>query len=111
MHICNNNGPISVGRLSSGMHIHSPCVVQVMNYVPTAPTRIIQLAAASAPFKFAPLDVHCLYLRGIAHLAEGPNGATVRNELLATMVNQLIAVDIEIKWQDIVDAMGKRNLH
>ena len=82
-------------------------MVQIIVLVPTAPPRIIQLAAASAPFKHAPLDMHCLYLRGIAQLAEGPNGATVRDELLATMVNQLIAVDVEIKWQDIVDAMGE----
>ena len=95
-------------------HVHAshgtltcPFVLQIIVLVPTAPPRIIQLAAASAPSKHAPLDVQCLYLRGMAQLAEGPNGATVRDELLATMVNQLISVDVEIKWQDIVDAMGE----
>ena len=80
--------------------------LQIISLVPTAPPRIIQLAAASAPHKASPLDCQCLYLRALASLSEGPGGVTVRSGLLAAMVNQLISVDVEIKWQDIVDAMG-----
>ena len=94
----------------------SPChdkiqeydAVQIILLVPTAPPRLIQLAAASSPHKTAPLDVQCMYLRALASLAEGPGGATVRDGLLAAIVNQLICIDVEIKWQDIVDAIGER---
>ena len=48
-----------------------------------------------------------MYLRALAALSEGPGGVTVRSGLLAAMINQLINVDVEIKWQDIVDAMGE----
>ncbi|KAK9861288.1 hypothetical protein WJX84_002750, partial [Apatococcus fuscideae] len=81
------------------------CLRKIILLVPTAPPRLIQLAAASSPHKTAPLDVQCMYLRALASLAEGPGGATVRDGLLAAIVNQLICIDVEIKWQDIVDAM------
>lgn len=62
------------------------------------------MLASAAPHKLRDRDTQCMYLRAVFQLAEGPAGAPLREQLLCAVVEHLVSVDVEIKWQDIVDA-------
>ncbi|RMZ52724.1 hypothetical protein APUTEX25_000843, partial [Auxenochlorella protothecoides] len=49
--------------------------------------------------------VHCLYVRALLRISEGPAGGLVREALLAAVVQHLLSLDVEIRWEDIVDVM------
>jgi RNA polymerase I-specific transcription initiation factor RRN3 len=55
------------------------------------------------PHKTRDRGTQCLYLRAVLALAEGPMGAPLREGLLLGLVDHLLSLDVEIKWEDIVD--------
>lgn len=72
---------------------------QVLALVPMAPTRLLPVLAAGLPHKSRDRDAHCLALRGVFALAASPAGATIREGLLAAVVDDLLELDVEIRWQ------------
>ena len=56
--------------------------------------------------------VQCLYLAALYRIAEARSGAPIREGLLACAVEHLLTLDVEIRWEDIVDMpTGKRLEH
>lgn len=74
--------------------------------MPTAPTRLLPVLATGLPHKSRDRDVHCLALRGVFALAASPAGATIREGLLEAVVDHLLELDVEIRWQDISERPG-----
>jgi hypothetical protein len=80
----------------------------VLKLVPTAPSRLVPLLAGGIPHRLHEREVQCLYMRGALALAEAPAAAAVREGILAAAVEHLLSLDVEIRWQDIVDDEGQR---
>jgi hypothetical protein len=74
-----------------------------MQLVPTLGPQLLQLLVQNLPHKLRDRSTQCLYLRGAMALAEGPAGRPVRDGLLLGLVDHLLSIDVEIKWEDIVD--------
>ena len=71
--------------------------------VPTAPAKLLQLIVQGMPHKLRDRGTQCLYLSAVLGLAERPGGAPIRDGLLAAAVEHLLSIDVEIRWEDIVD--------
>lgn len=56
------------------------------------------------PHKLRDRSAQCLYLRAVISLSEGRAGATLREGLLMGVVEHLLTIDADIRWEDIVDA-------
>jgi RNA polymerase I-specific transcription initiation factor RRN3 len=80
-------------------------LIKVLELVPTSSQRLLPILASNFPHKLRDRTTHCLYLRGLFSLAEARSGAAVREGILASVVDHLIAVDVEIRWEDIVDVV------
>lgn len=80
-------------------------LIKVVELVPTSSQRLLPILASNFPHKLRDRTTHCLYLRGLFSLAEARSGAAVREGILASIVDHLIAVDVEIRWEDIVDVV------
>lgn len=95
-------------------HLHGRCLLplQAMQLVPTLGPQLMQLLVQNLPHKLRDRSTQCLYLRGAMALAEGPAGRPVRDGLLLGLVDHLLSIDVEIKWEDIVDVRtgGRRAL-
>lgn len=78
-------------------------LTKVLELVPTSAQRLSPLLQSNFPHKLRDRTTHCLYLRGMFTLAESKAGAGVREHILFAVVDHLINIDVEIKWEDIVD--------
>lgn len=76
---------------------------RLLTLVPTAASRVASTLLRGFPHKLRDRDAQCTYFHGLFLLAEGPAGAPVRDVLLAGVVDHMLTIDVEIKWEDIVD--------
>jgi hypothetical protein len=74
-----------------------------MALVPTLASALLPLLQQNMPHKVRDRDTQCTYLRALLHLAEAPAGLPIREALLVGVVEHLLTIDVEIRWQDIVD--------
>ncbi len=81
-------------------------MVQVLALVPTAPSRALPLVVGRLPHKTRDTNAHCVALRAAFAVAGSPAGATIRDEVLAAVVDKLLELDVEIAWQDISERPG-----
>ncbi|GAX81547.1 hypothetical protein CEUSTIGMA_g8975.t1 [Chlamydomonas eustigma] len=77
---------------------------KIIQMVPTSPTKLLQLIIQSMPHKLRDRNTQCLYLCAVLGLAERPGGGPIREGLLAAAVEHLLSIDVEIRWEDIVEA-------
>ena len=81
------------------------CLIKVLELVPTSSQRLLPLLSSNFPHKLRDRTTHCLYLRALFTLAEARAGGAVREAILALVIEHLISIDVEIRWEDIVDVM------
>ncbi|GBF88999.1 hypothetical protein Rsub_01498 [Raphidocelis subcapitata] len=74
-----------------------------LQLIPTLPTTLLPMLLQNLPHKTRDRVTQCLYLRASLALAERPVGAPLREGLLLGVVDHLLSLDVEIKWEDIVD--------
>ena len=79
--------------------------------MPLAPALLAPLLASSIPHRLKDRDTQCLYLRALFVVAAQPAAATMRDGLLGAVVDHLLSLDVEIKWQDIAERPGKSCFH
>ncbi|KXZ57030.1 hypothetical protein GPECTOR_1g930 [Gonium pectorale] len=98
------HGPWRPSDQALGVHeaLHS-VLSRVMGLVPTAPTNMLPLIVAQMPHKLRDRNTQCLYLSALFRMAEDRAGAPIREALLTAVVEHLLSLDIEIRWEDIVD--------
>lgn len=76
--------------------------------MPTAAPQLVATAASSMPHVLRDRAAHVLYVRVLARMALGRAVPTaVRAGLLAVVVEHLVALDCEIRWQDIAVTLGE----
>jgi len=80
-------------------------VKRVIEMVPSAAPRLLPLLVSNLPHKMRDRGVHCLYLRGVFAIVEGPHGYGLGDGLIPAVIAHLIDVDVDIKWEDIVEVM------
>ncbi|KAG2436969.1 hypothetical protein HXX76_006484 [Chlamydomonas incerta] len=76
---------------------------RVLGLVPTASTNILPLMVSQMPHKVRDRNTQCLYLSALFRIAEDRSGAPIREALLTAVMEHLLSLDVEIKWEDIVD--------
>ena len=77
--------------------------MQALQLVPALPPNLLSLLVQNMPHKMRDRDTQCLYLRAAFALAESPAGAPIREGLLVGVVEHLLTVDVEIRWEAIVE--------
>lgn len=50
-------------------------------------------------------EVQCIYFHAAYLLVSQPAGDTIRDSLLTDIVDHLVSIDVEIKWEDVVDRL------
>ena len=78
-------------------------LADILLLVPTAPKAMLSELSQRMPFKYATRAAPCMYFRAVYELSQTPAGDCVRDGLQAAMVDCLLNIDVEIKWQDIAD--------
>ena len=76
---------------------------KVLELVPTSAQRLSPMLQGNFPHRLRDRNTQCLYLRGVLAVAESPQGAGVREQVLYSAIEHLITIDVEIRWEDIVD--------
>lgn len=72
--------------------------------MPALPTRLLPMLIQNMPHKLRDRSTQCLFLQAIISLCEGKVGPALREGLLAGVVEHLLSLDADIRWEDIVDA-------
>eukprot|EP00850_Spirogloea_muscicola_P015330 SM000116S24251 [mRNA] locus=s116:305748:310367:+ [translate_table: standard] len=75
---------------------------QVMELVPTATLRLQPIVLQHMPHRRLEKEFLCLYLESMFRLAETCSCTPLREQLLAAIIDRLIEIDVEIRWEDIV---------
>jgi RNA polymerase I-specific transcription initiation factor RRN3 len=75
----------------------------MLTLVPTAPASLLPLVVQHMPHKLRDRNTQCLFLTAVFAMAEAPAGRPIRDSLLAAAVEHLLSLDVDIKWEDIVD--------
>lgn len=78
---------------------------RVLELVPTAIPRLMPILVSNMPHKMRDRGTHCLYFRGMFAVAESQPNSGLSDGLLPPIVSHLIDVDVDIKWEDIVEIM------
>lgn len=73
--------------------------LQALQLVPTLPPNLLSLLVQNMPHKTRDRPTQCLYLRAAFALAESAQGAPLREGLLLGVVEHLLTVDVEIRWE------------
>lgn len=76
---------------------------RVLQLVPTASGSLVPLVVQHMPHRMRDTATQCLYLRCALAIAEAPTGVAIRDGLLGAIVEHLLSIDVEIKWEDIAD--------
>lgn len=77
--------------------------MQIMTLVPAAPGGLLSLVVQHMPHKLRDRHTQCMFLSAVYAVAESPAGRPIRDSLLAACVEHLLTIDVDIKWEDIVD--------
>ena len=86
--------------------LRESCVIQVMHLVPVSNRLLIPILVRGLPNKVHTRDTLCTYLRALLRVAELPRAVAIRDDILAAVVQHLISLDVEIRWQDISFSLG-----
>lgn len=93
-------------QLTHPWHCHTlrTTVAQAVQLVPALPTRLLPMLLHNMPHKLRDRSSQCLFMRAVLCLAEGRVGPALREGLLAGVVEHLLGIDADIKWEEVVDA-------
>lgn len=72
--------------------------------VPTTASRLLPVLLHKLPHKRTDKEFQCLYLEGMFRLAESAAGEALRDRILVAAVDRLIDIDVEIRWEDILES-------
>ncbi|KAG2498036.1 hypothetical protein HYH03_003797 [Edaphochlamys debaryana] len=98
------HGPWRPSEAALGVHASLLGVLsRLLGLIPTAATNMLPLVVAQMPHKLRDRNTQCLYLSALFRIAEDRAGAPIREALLTAAVEHLLSLDVEIKWEDIVD--------
>jgi hypothetical protein len=75
--------------------IHS--IEHIISLVPTAPATLAPMLLAAMPHKLRDRSAHCMYLRALLRLCEGPAAPVIGHTLLRGVVEHLLSIDVEIR--------------
>eukprot|EP00854_Cymbomonas_tetramitiformis_P012447 gene12447-14706_t len=74
---------------------------KVLQLVPTANSMLLQVLLTKFPHKLHEKRLHALYLENIFRLVESEVGKPLRDDVLLEVVNRLLQVDVDMRWEDI----------
>ena len=78
-------------------------LADILLLVPTAPKPMLSELSQRMPFRFDNRAAPCMFFRAVYRLSQTAAGGCIRDGLQAAMIDCLLNIDVEIKWQDIAD--------
>lgn len=78
-------------------------LADILLLVPTAPKTMLYELSNRMPFRFDNRAAPCMFFRAVYQLSQTAAGDCIRDGLQSVMVDCLLNIDVEIKWQDIAD--------
>lgn len=96
--------PLSILIDTCALRPRSLALLQAVQLVPALPTRLLPMLVQNMPHKLRDRSAQCLYLTSLISLCEGKVGPALREGLLGGLVEHLLSIDADIRWEDIVDA-------
>jgi len=79
------------------------CLLHIVGRVPSSADHVARLLVDTLPPKHADRDALCLHFRAALAFAEDPAGRGQARTVLRGAADRLLAIDVEIKWEDIVE--------
>lgn len=76
---------------------------RIVELVPSSAKALMGMLAAGIPHKRMPTGSHLAYLRSAFRLAEGKVGEHVQDGVLLAVVDRLLEIDVEIRWEDFAE--------
>ncbi|GIL51718.1 hypothetical protein Vafri_7665 [Volvox africanus] len=64
---------------------------------------MVPIIVGQIPHKLRDRNTQCLYLSALFRIAEDRAGAPIKELLLTAVIEHLLSMDVEIKWEDIAD--------
>lgn len=101
-----NSAGVSADRSYLAKNSEVMCFLQILELVPASSSLLMPILARALPNKVLPTSMQCSYLRALLAVAELPRAAALRDNILAALVQHLVALDVEIRWQDISFSLG-----
>lgn len=83
-------------------------LADILLLVPTAPQALLAELSQRMPYKITNRAAPCMYFRAVYSLSQTPAGECIRDGLQGAMIDSLLNIDVEIKWQDIADQQAGR---
>lgn len=78
-------------------------LADILSLVPTAPKALLAELSQRMPFKITNRAAPCMYFRAVYSLSQTSAGDCIRDGLQGAMIDCLLNIDVDIKWQDIAD--------
>jgi RNA polymerase I-specific transcription initiation factor RRN3 len=97
-------GPLQTKLDTVALFARPLTLLQAVQLVPALPTRLLPMLVQNMPHKLRDRSAQCLYLGALISLCEGKVGPALREGLLGGLVEHLLSIDADIRWEDIVDA-------
>ncbi|KAJ7532365.1 hypothetical protein O6H91_13G000700 [Diphasiastrum complanatum] len=86
-----------LGRVHSAIH-------QIAELVPTTPLRLQPIVLQRMPHKIVDKEWSVLYLENMLRLESSAAGQLIGRRIILAIVDRLIEIDVEIRWEDILQA-------
>eukprot|EP00232_Nephroselmis_pyriformis_P026413 CAMPEP_0182870090 /NCGR_PEP_ID=MMETSP0034_2-20130328/10311_1 /TAXON_ID=156128 /ORGANISM="Nephroselmis pyriformis, Strain CCMP717" /LENGTH=527 /DNA_ID=CAMNT_0025002577 /DNA_START=170 /DNA_END=1750 /DNA_ORIENTATION=+ len=93
-------GPGRSDEVMRGVH---SAVDKILRLVPTAGSRLLPIIVQQWPHKRKDQYILCTYLQNVFRAMDGAGGEALFEPLLGSVVDKLIEIDVEIRWEDIAD--------
>lgn len=81
--------------------VHS-AVVRIAELVPMTALHLQPIVFQRMPHRIVDKEWNALYMENMLRLEQDAKGEFVRNQMLMAVVDRLIEIDVEIRWEDIV---------
>ncbi|GBG61757.1 hypothetical protein CBR_g23271 [Chara braunii] len=82
---------------------------KVIELVPTVHMRLVPLILRRKPYRLLDKEMQCLYLENVLRLARESTG-TLSNRLLVVVVDHLVEIDVEIRWELIMEEKSAKEI-
>ena len=97
---------VVMNHLQSTMTRVRSALEQILSLVPTSSTLALPILVRAMPHCVRRKEVQCSYLYCIFGIAESSAaGASIWDGLFGSVVEKLLEVDVEVRWDDIEDAL------
>ncbi|KAI5067231.1 hypothetical protein GOP47_0017759 [Adiantum capillus-veneris] len=91
-----------MGRKDSTMHCLHMALRKISELVPITVMHLRNIVLQRMPHRIVDKEWNALYMENMLRLEQDAKGDYIQNQMLLAVVDRLIQIDVEIRWEDIV---------